>query len=571
MKRITTIAIASLMAMSASADTMWWGYGDGENVSGGIGAASSATWTAAIKMPQSLVETYAGSSISAVRFAVYGNKQPVTNCSYFVTNDITKIQNPISVGTLSLGWHEYQLAEPVTIEAGQELYIGYTCTGVYPIALVDGVGAEGTCVAGSGSDFNDYGTIDGYEWVLGIQAQLSNEHFPATLLWQAPKEVKVESGKDCQLAFDIQTVTPAAITSFDAELRVNDEVVSTKHVECELNEVGAVTTVNFELPAQAIGSYNYTVIVNSINGEPLLTPMSAQGTLTVVKYLIIRKQVVEECTGTWCGWCVRGIVAMREMRQKYPDRFIGIAVHGSDAYSTSSYNSLLNRISGYPSAFINRSTSIGTNPSEMEAAFRAEDQTSDGEVKIVEARFTDSTHKKLDVKVQTRFAQNYSTESFRLAFVVLEDNLRSTQQNYYAGGSSGPMGGFESQGSTVFVDLMDVARDIKNYGGLSGSVPSKITAGEVYEYPYTYTLPSTIADLNNVSIVALLQNRTGSKIVNADKTETLLEWDEEVEGIQTIQEDAHATSVIYDLMGRQMTHPNTGKIFIEGGKLKMIR
>lgn len=571
MKRITTIAIASLMAMSASADTMWWGYGDGENVSGGIGAASSATWTAAIKMPQSLVETYAGSSISAVRFAVYGNKQPVTNCSYFVTNDITKIQNPISVGTLSLGWHEYQLAEPVTIEAGQELYIGYTCTGVYPIALVDGVGAEGTCVAGSGSDFNDYGTIDGYEWVLGIQAQLSNEHFPATLLWQAPKEVKVESGKDCQLAFDIQTVTPTAITSFDAELRVNDEVVSTKHVECELNEVGAVTTVNFELPAQAIGSYNYTVIVNSINGEPLLTPMSAQGTLTVVKYLIIRKQVVEECTGTWCGWCVRGIVAMREMRQKYPDRFIGIAVHGSDAYSTSSYNSLLNRISGYPSAFINRSTSIGTNPSEMEAAFRAEDQTSNGEVKIVEARFTDSTHKKLDVKVQTRFAQNYSTESFRLAFVVLEDNLRSTQQNYYAGGSNGPMGGFESQGSTVFVDLMDVARDIKNYGGLSGSVPSKITAGEVYEYTYTYTLPSTIADLNNVSIVALLQNRTGSKIVNADKTETLLEWDEEVEGIQSIQEDAHATSVIYDLMGRQMTLPNTGKIFIEGGKLKMIR
>ena len=571
LKKITTLALTSLLAINASAESLWWGYGDGQNVSGGIGAASSATWTAAIKMPRNIVDSYAGSTISAVRFAVYGNNQSVKDCSYFITTDITSIQHPVSVGNLSMGWHEYQLAEPVTIEAGQDLYIGYICTGVYPIALVDGEGGEGTCVAGSGTNFDDYGTIDGYNWVLGIQAQLTNEHFPASLLWQGIKEVKVESDKDCPVRFDLQTGTPTAVTSFDAELRVNDEVVSSQHVECDLHDVGAATSVSFDLPAQAIGSYQYSVSVSAINGETLSAPVTAGGTLTVVKYLILRKQVIEECTGTWCGWCIRGLVGMQEMRTKYPDSFIGIAVHGSDSYSTSTYNGLLNRISGYPSAFINREKSIGTNPSEMEAAFRAEDPTADGEVKIVEARFTDASHSKLDVKVRTRFAQDYNTESYRLAFVVIEDYLRASQANYYSGGSYGPMGGFENQGSYVQVDLMDVARDIRNYTGLQGSVPSQITAGEVYEYTYTYTLPSTIKDLDNVSIVALLQNKNGSKIINADKCETLVEWDAEVEGIQSVEADASENTMIYNLMGQPMSLPAAGTFYIQNGKLKVNR
>ena len=31
--------------------------------------------------------------------------------------------------------------------------------------------------------------------------------------------------------------------------------------------------------------------------------------------------VVEEGTGTWCGWCPRGIVAFRHMAEKYPETF----------------------------------------------------------------------------------------------------------------------------------------------------------------------------------------------------------------------------------------------------------
>ena len=40
-----------------------------------------------------------------------------------------------------------------------------------------------------------------------------------------------------------------------------------------------------------------------------------------------RRIVAEEVTGVWCGYCIRGIVAMREMKEFYGDSFLGIAVH----------------------------------------------------------------------------------------------------------------------------------------------------------------------------------------------------------------------------------------------------
>lgn len=569
-----TILLAAILAMTqnAAADSLWWGYGDGESILRGHGSSSSATWTAAVRMPQSVAATYDGASISAVRFAVYGNNQGARDCSYFVTDDIMDIRNAIPVGDLSAGWHEFELDEPYTISAGKDIYIGYIATGAYPVAIVDGVGSEGTCVVGMGSNFIDYGAVSGFNWVLGIQAQLTDGAFAPSLLWTDNGVVRAEADRENSLEFSLQSASPAVVSSFDAELQVGDEVVDARHVTCDLDEAYAAASVSFTLPAYEVGNYAYRVAVTAINGEALSVPVESSGTLEVVKYLMKRRHVVEEVTGTWCGWCVRGIVAMRMMREKYPDRFIGIAVHGRDSYATSSYNGLIDKVSGYPDAFINRSASFDPSPSLMEATFLAEDSSIKGEVNIIEARFTDAARQSLAIRVQTRFVDDYSTESFRLAFVVVEDSLRSVQSNYYANGENGPMGGFENQGSSCYVTLMDVARDIKSFSGIQGSVPADITAGEVYEYTYIYALPANIANIGNVSVVALLQNKSGTKIENADRTENLLDWDAGMSGIETRHNTKAADQMMFDLTGRRIIQPAAGassKLLIQQGCLRL--
>lgn len=66
-----------------------------------------------------------------------------------------------------------------------------------------------------------------------------------------------------------------------------------------------------------------------------------------------RKIVMEEETGTWCGWCVRGIETIERMHTKYPDNFIAIALHTSDRMSNpENYSELTARLTSVPSCFL---------------------------------------------------------------------------------------------------------------------------------------------------------------------------------------------------------------------------
>ena len=43
-----------------------------------------------------------------------------------------------------------------------------------------------------------------------------------------------------------------------------------------------------------------------------------------------RKVVMEEGTGTWCGYCPEGMATILRMKEKYPDNFIAVAIHDDD-------------------------------------------------------------------------------------------------------------------------------------------------------------------------------------------------------------------------------------------------
>ena len=553
-----------------------WGYGNGEDIYAGVGAGEGTTCTvsAAVQIPQNLVDAYDGARISSISFAVYGNSGQVLDASYFLTNDLSHIdQYNVKLGTLTQGWHSYDLASAYTLRAGEPVYIGYTATGVSPVAVVSLDGQAGSCLLSvNGSEFEDYGRAEG--WSLGVLATLQSAHFPPQLELSEMKDVKVLANEPCELPVTVCALSPTVVNSYTVALKMQKKTIETKTVECDLHAAGALSTTVFELDALEPGSYNYTVELQAINGEPLDQVQSKNVKIIAKQYLLPRTQVVEEGTGTWCGWCVRGMVAMKEMAERYPDSFIGIAVHAGmgqgaeDDYQVSSYSKFIDLLGGrFPMAAINRQTIFDPSFKEMESAFLAQDQWADGEVEILEARFADDTHQKLNIKTRSRFADDHSKKAaFRLAFVILEDNLPAVQTNYYSGGAYGPMGGFEDQPGFVYVDLQDVARDIKNYSGLVNSVPTTIKAGEYYEYTYTFKLPATLQDLSNVSVVALLQNVDGTEIVNADKCTTLLEANDQA--IEAIEAD-EAAAIRYNLQGQRVR--SSAGLTISNGQKMLVK
>ena len=69
--------------------------------------------------------------------------------------------------------------------------------------------------------------------------------------------------------------------------------------------------------------------------------------------------VGEEGTGTWCGWCPRGAVAMNWMDEKYYGYWQGIAVHNGDPMVNTDYDVGLGGLtSGYPSGLVDRGSDI---------------------------------------------------------------------------------------------------------------------------------------------------------------------------------------------------------------------
>lgn len=258
------------------------------------------------------------------------------------------------------------------------------------------------------------------------------------------------------------------------------------------------------------------------------------------------KLVSEEVTGTWCGYCVRGIVAMKTMREKYPDKFIGIAIHndsnpnwpdamaaGVEDYHDYIYSTC--NISGYPHSVYNRNPNYSIDPGDMEKYFTAIYDYTDNYTGIELKAAYNSTTGKIDATSDVYFAQKQTNTNYRLAYVIIENNVHRThadlglkpnvasgydQSNYYANNAQGAMGGFESLPSTVPAEQMwynDVARSIyPEPKGEDGIIPADIADGDHFSHSVSLDIPSNVLNAENTEVIVLLLDKNGT-IVNADK------------------------------------------------------
>jgi hypothetical protein len=235
-----------------------------------------------------------------------------------------------------------------------------------------------------------------------------------------------------------------------------------------------------------------------------------------------KKVVIEEGTGTWCGWCPRGAVAMEQMFQTHPNDFIGIAVHNGDPMTVTEYDNGTN-LSGFPGCNVDRALldeSVSAN------LFESYYQQRIGLAVPAGLSMTVSGTSNKTINVSATFRTVFASANYRLGVVIIEDNVTGTasgynQTNYYSGGANGAMGGFESLANPV--PAADMVYDhvgralLGGFSGQANSVPAIITDGLSASYTFNYAVPST-SNSANMSAVALLIDNTTGEIVNAEKT-----------------------------------------------------
>ncbi len=290
--------------------------------------------------------------------------------------------------------------------------------------------------------------------------------------------------------------------------------------------LASLATVEVTIPGSltiAAGSIPMVATVSNPNGAADLDAADNVFTLNVNPIVPATGKMVvsEEATGTWCGWCPRGAVAMENMEDKYSLFWAGIAVHNADPITVTTYDTGIGPlISGYPKALVDRGT--GIDPSAMEGQFLTKIQIAP--VAFIENGATyDAATRVLVVSSKLTF-QQAANSNYKMAIVLTENGVTGTaagynQSNYYSGGGNGVMGGFESLPNPVPATQMiysHVARDIvPSFTGATNSFPAVVSAGGVHTVFATFTLPADW-DANEIHIVSLLIDPTG-KIDNAGK------------------------------------------------------
>ncbi len=245
-----------------------------------------------------------------------------------------------------------------------------------------------------------------------------------------------------------------------------------------------------------------------------------------------RHIICEEGTGTWCGYCVRGLVFVDSLKNTAADWAIPIAAHSGDpmysAYTPKALNYM--STSGLPAGSVNRKSKV--DPSSF---FTVGKKLFDRETVLVDIDVQaslDEASRSVTSSTTLHFADKGKNTNYGLSYVIVENNVHHPsngdtnhttngymQHNSYAGGEEGSMGGYENLDEWVSSDLMyyqAVGRGyIGDFDGEAGSVPADYKADEAITYEKDFTLPTNILDDANTRLIVILVDKSDGHVVNA--------------------------------------------------------
>jgi Outer membrane protein Omp28/Secretion system C-terminal sorting domain len=341
----------------------------------------------------------------------------------------------------------------------------------------------------------------------------------------------VKVGQEISFPFLIKSNFADVVTSFDATITATGGGTITQTFDgLSLNWLETAQLIFTNTLIANDGLNDYTITISNVNGtsDDNETNNDLASSSTAYTLNPDKKFVVEEGTGTWCGFCTRGALMVDYMSETFPENFIGIAVHNQDPMTVAAYdNFMAGEISGYPSCLGDREGGeIDPAPIYSPSIYdrMLERASMTPKATIAMTAQMDAVTRNLVVNSTATYAVDLSGD-YRINVVLTEDGLTGTsaaweQTNYYAGGGLGLMGGYENEADYIegFVYNHVGRALLGGTEGINGSLPAAGTAGTDYSYEYTYTVPNTY-NADNMKAIAMVINATTGEILNANSVE----------------------------------------------------
>lgn len=505
------------------------------------------------------------------------NNGTITENTAIVTSDksVTSAAGAKNTGE----WHEVMFDNKVEINSSFEaLLVGYNYkqkSNNYPIGVSSKV--EGpfyvfaNIPASKGGNGENWYQINSGGYGLSIQLIVEGDFAPNAVKPLDFGKFMVVKGKTKNVAVSLFNLG-SKLSSIDYTIALDGKAGAEQHLDFGKDYgVGGTHTVEIPFAADSkIGTSTVTLTVTKVNGvENANATKTATGTLYTVEREFVKRSVVEQFTGTGCGNCPSGHVAMHNMHNLYGDQFIGIALHqfnSSDPMYNISYDL---GFTGAPQCMVNRSSGALAPYEQMPEALKASLKEIAMTEVTVAGTFTDE-----DTKVNaTASVESLVAGDYDIAFMLTADGLTGKttswkQHNYFCKGGSR----YNSQasmpddlkflwdkGSSYYETYNDVliSSSYVSYKN-KATLPTLVANGTVSS-EYTLKMPTKVIlkkalKLDQVYVVAVLLDKKTGAIVNAGKARVTGST-----GIEDVTTGTEATVVArYTVNGVQVSAPVKG-------------
>lgn len=601
---LATLIGAAFMGSAAAADYDFT-YGEGDP--NFYGYQKKETIDVAIFLPGS---TFEGMKVKSVSVPVYATKgisgysnpqvwlsselvlEKKKNAPNIASYDATLEMASEDVATLS-----FTLPESYTVTA-DGVYVGYSVTvdkldgsTRYPIALTSG-GASGSLFVHTTkvvTNWTDQAVSDHRSSAMTVVVEADNLAAQNVSVASMPSVVNLSLNEPASVDVKLSSTASESVTSVDFEYTFAGKAESYHYdlPEAVPAGIGKLFAAKFVVPAQsALGSEKVEVTVTKVNGQPNSSKSASSAvTVSVFEIAPVHQALMEEYTGTWCGWCTRGWAAMEYIKENYPD-FVTAAYHNGDPMQvTTSYPA---SIDGFPSASFDRAVvgdpysgtgTYGGLVPAVEDILAINEEVTPWALKLGHTWLYDNI---LTANLDILNTEGFENGSYKIGYLLVCDGLSGEgssweQSNNYA--SSAPQyftqlnwfckGGQYGQSKVVGLVFNDVVVSIDGYKGVNGSVPSAMAAGEKISVSKSWDLnkikPELIPDKNKLRIVAFVLDSKG-KSLNATKdhiTDFVATGNEGElpTAVEDLDADDNAPVEYYNLNGMKVSNPQGG-IFI---------
>lgn len=257
------------------------------------------------------------------------------------------------------------------------------------------------------------------------------------------------------------------------------------------------------LVSNEVGEFIVNATYDGLNSEPITLRYHDGSEVNFKKRVLI-----EDYTGTWCGYCARVAYAVEEVLQNTNNAVL-VGIHRdssnpSDAtYDPYNFDSSIieNNLQavGYPKGYLNRN--ISWQSPEPENINQVLQLTQGENPKLGIAISNEVTNNNVNLDVRVKIAKSFS--NLKLVVYVLENGLIYEQKNYTTY--------FDAENPIENFEHNHVLREcVTNLTG--DNIDMEEFTNDIYSRNFNITIPSNIENSNNIEFVAFVIDENGTAI-----------------------------------------------------------